>query len=338
MRAQGRAHLILTASALVGVGALGAGAPGCATRPAAPPIDNSLDRLLADADTPPTIEAPAAPPRARSDLEARLDATVFALEQALAAEPRQEVTAADAAQAADQPPHRRDSSESLRPELQTGDASPGAVANPAAEPVPLTDLPPQRLAAALAERLWADAATTPDPFAAALTLAFLERHFDLPAPETAGMGGPALDLYRRLTPGQRESLTAMRHLAHETLRGEARTGETGPVADVLDSLVFSLWDRDPVRIGRVALCEEVRRYGDYTELPSTRFLAGETARMVVYVELDRFTNIADGAGAGWKVDLSLEINIFSESGRTLVWRMAQTPYPCLNDSRIEPAR
>src|SRR5690606_30155637 len=214
-------------------------------------------------------------------------------------------------------PQRRDTS-APAPSAETGEPASEAEteageapAEETAEPVALTDLPPQRLAAALAERLWADAPTAADPFAHAVTLAFLENHFDLPTPQTAGLGGPALDLYRRLTPGQRESLSAMRHLAHETLRGEASSGETGPVADVFDSLVYSLWNRDPVRISRVVLCDEVRRYGDYDALASGRFLAGQTAEMVVYVELDRFTNVADVGG--WKVDLSLEINIFSET-------------------------
>jgi hypothetical protein len=327
MRAQGGAISFLAILAL----------GGCAAAPSRPPpaapVDNSLSRLLADSPG----EASSAPSQAeyrRSPLEERMDATVLALEQALAAAPREPATtdqpAADQAGESPRSAQRRDDPAEAPP---TGDAAP----HKPAEPVALAELPADRLAAALLQRLWADAADAPDPFARAATLAFLESYFNaddptLTSPAAAGMAGYAADLYQRLSPGQRQSLSAMRHLAHEVLRGEASSGETGPVADVLNGLVYSLWDRDPVRIASVALCEEVRRYGDYDTLPSSRFLAGETARMVVYVELDRFANVPDGTG--WKVDLSLEINVFSETGRTLVWRMAQTPYTLSSSRRL----
>src|SRR5690606_28683731 len=125
-----------------------------------------LDRLLADADEPPSISAPASPPRPRSALEERMDATVSALERALAAEPDGGSASAwrtEGPNGADQGGARgRDAEREDGPEDATdSDASSGPPGDEQAraEPVPLTDLPPQRLAAALAERLWAEAPT-----------------------------------------------------------------------------------------------------------------------------------------------------------------------------------
>ena len=292
----------------------------CAAEPAS--VDNSLDRLLSD-----TSEA-ASPAPAPSDakpaldLQARMNEVTIALEEALSAAPAESESNTESEPASTTEPGDRE------PAAAPGEAqTPPAPAPEQTSPPSIEDMPTQQLAEALAQRMWSEAQA--NPFGAAVTLSFLESYFQLGAGD---LGASEDRLYRRLTPGQRQTLNAMRHLAHETLRGEARSGETGPAADVFDGLVFTLWDRDPVRIGRVALCEEVRRFGDYDELPSTRFQAGETARMVVYAELDRFRNTPKGAG--WKVDLSLEINIFSDAGRTLVWRMPETSYALESSRRI----
>ncbi|MFG0305484.1 MAG: hypothetical protein ACF8Q5_04645 [Phycisphaerales bacterium JB040] len=313
MRAHGLGLVVCTLA--------GAWISGCASQPA--PVDNSLDRLLSDTGD----AAPPAPPptgaRPAFDLEARMNEVTIALEEALSATP-----ATAEQQPGDEPapaaaPADPDSAKEPASGAAAAEGAPDVAESPS-----IDDIPTKQLAEALAQRMWSEAGQ--DPFGTAVTLSFLESYFQLGAGADLGASGDRI--YRRLTPGQRQTLNAMRHLAHETLRGEASSGETGPAADVLDGLVFTLWDRDPVRIGRVALCEEVRRFGDYDELPSTRFQAGETARMVVYAELDRFRNAPQGAG--WRVDLSLEINIFSDAGRTLVWRMPETSYALESSRRI----
>ena len=296
---------------------------GCASQRTAP-VDNSLDRILGDSaeSAPPPAAAPSKAEPA-FDLAARMNEVTLALEDALSApaEAEKHGTAQGPAEA-HATPVPPDAVEPAGPAEQAAGA-------PAPAPPAIDELPTPALAAMLTERLRTEEARE-NPFGAAVTLSFLESYFQLGA---GGQADASADrLYRLLTPGQRQTLNAMRHLAHESLHGEARSGETGPAADVFDGLVFTLWDRDPVRIGRVALCEEVRRFGDYDALGSNRFQAGETARMVLYTELDRFRNVPEGTG--WKVDLSLEVNVFSDSGRTLVWRMPETSYAMVSRRRI----
>src|SRR5690606_31194003 len=184
-----RAHGGAIISCSLALSALAVGlAPGCASRTASPPVDNSLDRLLADASAPATIDSPPAPDPRRSVLEERMDATVLALEQALRAGPRANAPGPGQSPEPQEPPAAPGDDSGNAPGESDGiggsTGSGNAEAFPAAsppDPVPLTDLPPHRLAEALAQVLWTDADQADDPFARAVTLAFLECHFDLPA-------------------------------------------------------------------------------------------------------------------------------------------------------------
>ena len=143
-----------------------------------------------------------------------------------------------------------------------------------------------------------------------------------------------------LTPGQRQVLEGLRD-AVKAMAAGAIGGESDPerLAEQLRALADRLSGGRGLSISDLRLCTRVRGFGQFTTFPQSgagpdaavRLIAGGAHRALVYVELDRFAHrAADPAdpelaaarerGEQWVVDLSQEINLFSEHGNLLVHR------------------
>lgn len=98
--------------------------------------------------------------------------------------------------------------------------------------------------------------------------------------------------------------------------------------DRLDELAMKAADALPIRVRDARLCTRVLGFGQVAPFPADRFVAGRAQRAIVYVEVDRFARrelreAESGArdrGDRWAVELSMEINLYSDAGSLLVLR------------------
>jgi len=86
---------------------------------------------------------------------------------------------------------------------------------------------------------------------------------------------------------------------------------------------------DLLALGTVALCRKVEAFGRFTPYPGSSFVAGRKVPMIVYTEVENYTQAreselpATGAAARpasnrWALELSQEVHLYSSDG-TLVW-------------------
>lgn len=76
-----------------------------------------------------------------------------------------------------------------------------------------------------------------------------------------------------------------------------------------------------VRIDTAALCTRVTGFGQYQAYPSSRFLAGQPLRAIVYSEVSNFVSREDNGGN--HVELSQSLSLFSNADDLLVWHSPQ---------------
>ncbi len=100
-------------------------------------------------------------------------------------------------------------------------------------------------------------------------------------------------------------------------REKPSTDQQSAMRDQLDHL----FGPRTVSIGQIRLCRTVLGYGVYEPFESTTFLAGREQPVILYVELDQFSSIADGSQ--YRVRLSQKIDLFTEADGVRVWHLPQ---------------
>ncbi len=156
-----------------------------------------------------------------------------------------------------------------------------------------------------------------------------------------------------LAPDQRAALEALRDAAGTigSAAGEdPATLESAGVAERLGEIADRVRATQPLRVRETRLCTRVRGFGQYTPLgtdgagSAARVVAGRTQRAIVYVEVDRFAQreVGEGdkalssareQGDRWAVELTQEINLYSDAGNLLVLR--HPPERVLETSRVK---
>ena len=122
-----------------------------------------------------------------------------------------------------------------------------------------------------------------------------------------------------LPPTQRE-LVRQFHGLFASLGNQVASGQ--PVdRNALGDRLNAIIGEQPLAIRNVKLCDRVRSFGVYEELPGSTFLAGREHPMVVYVELDHFKSIK--SGAMHEVKLSQELVLYNDSDGLAVWRQPE---------------
>ena len=94
---------------------------------------------------------------------------------------------------------------------------------------------------------------------------------------------------------------------------EALVAATGSLAETLDA-------RRPLRIGRVALCQEISGYGQFEPLDRNEFPAGALPRVLIYTELTDFkTERQPDSLYAVKVVQEVALHKTADGKDTLVW-------------------
>jgi len=194
-----------------------------------------------------------------------------------------------------------DDGESVRP-AEPADEDPQQVADSRA---PTVDHLGDRLRAALRER----AAASDDPIGDVVRLAVL-----------AGLLDRDWAWDERLSalvplPAQRVHVES----AHAIVREWTGEPRTGAVLELIERTRAALDEADPqLRVSDVQLCSSVYGLGKYDAFASSSFLAGQPIRLIVYTELDRFSQREEGGE--WIVDLSQEVTLYHDAPSDLqVW-------------------
>jgi hypothetical protein len=190
---------------------------------------------------------------------------------------------------------------------------------------PLNRTPEQRRADAVLElssQLRPDIAAAKEPLRAAMPLLGLE----LIEP---GSGAQYLDSVKRaVSPEQRRTLESAAAIVHALgTDPNLIAGNPGEVAQALraeaDRLAgtTSAATGDTLALGEVAICQRVDGFGRFTPLASNAFFAGKPAAMILYTEIENFSQkpsmetpgaAAGGAGAQWSVELGQTVRLYYE--------------------------
>ncbi|MFM9995785.1 MAG: hypothetical protein ACKVU4_08295 [Phycisphaerales bacterium] len=188
------------------------------------------------------------------------------------------------------------------------------------------------------------AARTPD-MATLLALAAMEA---VRPGSTPGLPLPPDATGSALTPVQAAVVEAYREASEALARAAAKDGEGvegSDLADVLGGVAAKVAGGQPLRIRDAQLCSRVRGFGQFTAFGdggTSRFMAGRAQRVIVYVEIDRFAHrevsAGDAAalsepGGRWAVEISQEINLYSDAGNLLVLR--RPPERVLESARVK---
>ncbi|HEX8341278.1 MAG TPA: hypothetical protein VF624_10245, partial [Tepidisphaeraceae bacterium] len=62
-----------------------------------------------------------------------------------------------------------------------------------------------------------------------------------------------------------------------------------------------------------AICSKVEIFGVYTPMERAQFAAGTPSKFVIYTEVENFSSQLNPGGK-WETKLSLELNLYTESG------------------------
>jgi len=94
--------------------------------------------------------------------------------------------------------------------------------------------------------------------------------------------------------------------------------------------IDEVFGAQPLAIETMELCRRVDSYGVYEPFATTRFLAGQKNRVLVYVELENFKHepLDDGR---YEVRLEQSVELYDATGETTVWR--QGPVQLVDVSR-----
>ena len=194
---------------------------------------------------------------------------------------------------------------------------------PLPEPIPAAPRPDpavslaeayDRLTALLRERM----NSADEPFADALAMVAATASSPAAMPVD-----PASDSGGRLSPDEVRTLRAVRDLL--TRLGSA--SDTSEAVRVLREVADDLETGMGVRIARAELCRRVDGFGSFQPFPRNDFMAGQTNRVIVYAEIDRFAHrpraeTTDGGAPGdtLAVELSQELLLVHRADGRLAWR------------------
>lgn len=211
-------------------------------------------------------------------------------------------------------------------------------------PTAPAEQPSETIAATPEPQPPAPALTTEEQIAAKVAelRALIAQRSDAQTPLAQSLSTAALDAFiagdaktpaltRGLSPAEVEVATATREL-FSRLQAESRgSADTLTLAGILASTAETLTGKAPVRISDARLCTKVESFGRFEPFTSNAFLAGRQHRVIVYVELDRFSsrpaNQGDstaGRDGNWVVELSQELELIHDAdGRQQWYRPAQ---------------
>jgi hypothetical protein len=173
------------------------------------------------------------------------------------------------------------------------------------------------LAALLRER----AASSKSPFSDALALAGMEA---VRPGALAEMDTKSSPFAANLADSDKKSLDAIRGVITELSRSDV-TADPARVQQSLRSAADRLAGQQAVKVSRAALCTRVNGYGQIEPIASNTFIAGRSARAILYIELEDFANRQDSGKGGqttWTVELSRELGLYANG--MLAWHRKPT--------------
>jgi len=138
---------------------------------------------------------------------------------------------------------------------------------------------------------------------------------------------PSLD---KLTEKEKQAVNSVRELLEALARDPGAAGDPQKVAELFARSMDALSGAQNVRIARAELCSKVEAFGRFKPFEGTQFLAGQSNRVIVYTEVDKYAyrdlqgdaSSASGASNGdrWSVELSQELRLYNADGSMLAWR------------------
>ncbi|MCH8166073.1 MAG: hypothetical protein IH889_10740 [Planctomycetes bacterium] len=134
----------------------------------------------------------------------------------------------------------------------------------------------------------------------------------------------APDAIPGLTERERELIVKMQTFFVELGQDLVKTQDPEAIVAAVNALYSGLADEPQLRLPHVALCTEVRGFGDYDQFPLNQagryaFLAHSGQQVVIYVEIEDFTSELNNKGQ-WLTQLSQQWIVYSDSDGIPVWR------------------
>lgn len=195
---------------------------------------------------------------------------------------------------------------------------------PAPVPVPTPERRRAEAIAELASQTKPDASAIKRPVQAAMPLIALETL-------QAGAGAPELDkLSRSLPPSSAKSVNAVRQIIRDLSADAPALAEPGALASFLrehaERLGPSPQPAATFTLGTVALCKRVDSFGRYTPLNSSALVAGRANAIILYTEVQNFTQqptpptpTVDADFGSWSVELSQELQLIFDADGSRQW-------------------
>lgn len=138
---------------------------------------------------------------------------------------------------------------------------------------------------------------------------------------------PSLD---KLTDKEKQAVNSVRELLEALARDPGAAGDPQKVAELFARSMEALSGAQNVRIARAELCSKVEAFGRFKPFEGTQFLAGQSNRVIVYTEVDKYAyrdlqsdaSSTSGTSGGdrWSVELSQELRLYNADGSMLAWR------------------
>ncbi len=134
----------------------------------------------------------------------------------------------------------------------------------------------------------------------------------------------APDAIPGLTDRERELILKMQTFFAQLGQDLVKTQDPEAIVAAVNALYSGLADEPQLRLPHVALCTEVRGFGDYDQFPLNQagryaFLAHSRQQVVIYVEIEDFTSELNNKGQ-WLTELSQQWVVYSDSDGIPVWR------------------
>ena len=104
------------------------------------------------------------------------------------------------------------------------------------------------------------------------------------------------------------------------MRGNLAESDSDTGRAALHQRIDALFGDEPISIRKLVLCREVSGYGVYQPFADHTFLADQSHRMIIYVELDHFTTKKQQQSDRYEVNLEQHIVLYNESDGLAVWR------------------
>jgi len=144
---------------------------------------------------------------------------------------------------------------------------------------------------------------------------------------TDSLALPSLD---KLTDKEKQAVNSVRELLEALARDPGAAGDPQKVAELFARSMDALSGSQNVRIARAELCSKVEAFGRFQPFDGTQFLAGQSNRVIVYTEIEKYayrdlqgdatSTPSAGSGDRWSVELSQELRLYNADGSMLAWR------------------